>query len=98
MLDNPKPVLSPERVVELLTECDTAGELEGIFVPAGEVRELLTVWLRVAALLEGIEMNPGSHTDEEHCAVSILLTGECKHGKPDTHDTEPAIPIAKVVS
>jgi len=88
-LDNTKPVLSPERVTELLNECDAAGDLESVFVNAGTVRELVTVWLRVAALLEGIEMNPGSHTDEEHCAVSILLTGECKHGNPDRQETEP---------
>jgi hypothetical protein len=94
MLDNPKVPLLPEDVVELLKIADAAATLTGdrggiVPVPAGKLRELVTVWLRVASLLEGMEMNPGQHTEMEHCAVTILLTGECKHGKPDTHDTDP---------
>jgi hypothetical protein len=97
-LDNEKPqILGPAVVLELLRKCDDVDTInrcvperpELVHVEPAKLRELVTVWLRVASLLEGIEMNPGSHTDEEHCAVSILLTGECKHGKPDTHDTDP---------
>ncbi len=94
-VDNQEPVLSPETILELLKVADAAAVLTGdrggvVPVPAGQLRELVTVWLRVAALLEGIEQNPGAHTADELCAVKILLTGECDHGKPDLHDTEPA--------
>jgi hypothetical protein len=82
-------MIEPNDVVQLLKECDTAGDLEGVFVPAGTVRELVTVWLRVASMLESVEQNPGDHTRDERCAVSILLTGQCEHGSTDSHDTEP---------
>jgi hypothetical protein len=94
MLDKQKVPLSPEDVVALLKECDAAGDFEGVFVPAGKVRELLTVWLRVAALYEQVEQNPTDFFPEMRCAVEALLLGQCEHLAPDTepHHDKPSEP------
>lgn len=87
-------MIEPTDVVSLLNAADAAATLAGggrgtVPVDAAMLRELVTVWLRVAAMFEGVEQNPGQHTAEERCAVSILLTGECEHGPGEEHDTAP---------
>lgn len=71
--------ISPETVCELLNECELRGEHGTMVVRAGTVRELVTVWLRVAALYEAL---PDGAPDHE--LISTLL-----FGAPSPDDTEP---------
>lgn len=86
MLDNRKPLLLPEHVLELLKMTDYAIEHGALIkaCDAHKLRELVTVWLRVAALHELVERSPFDFDPEMRCAVDALL-----FGTPAAEDTEP---------
>lgn len=85
-----KPI-EPDDVCRLLNTIELA--TGPVAVPPELLQELVIVWLRVAALHERIEQNPGLHEPAELCAVKTLLFGRCEHsaaaGFEAEHDTEP---------
>lgn len=95
-------MIEPQDVLALLNAADasatlTAGRGGTVPVHAAQLRELVTVWLRVAALFEQVEQNPTDFDPELRCAVEALLLGKCGHlvEKTEPQNDKPEPPTLK---